>query len=231
MGSTLIKQLQVELIILTILIVVTHTIMDVIENIYHDLAQSNSENENAPLNFSFSFYLDRIKSPLPHVLTVILIIMEKVFVLSVMYYLIRNGFTTLNNSIDLLMGGPGSIILVANLLLVVNCSLIFCLLLFLFLWGYDWIRWVSQKVFSTLFHKNINSKILLFASLIFRALNMLALTLVINYLVTYSGKFYTLVESTFIITIILCLWVGIYIAPYLCKLRCKLDSDSGHGGQ
>ena len=214
MGRALVQQLRVKLVFLAVLIVVIPTIINTIEIFYNDLARNGEKKEAKQPYFRFSFDPAILKEPVPYIVAKALIIIEAAFIASLMVYLRENYYNALNNSMDFLIGAPYLAIAVASLSLVINCLLIFCILLFSFLWGYSWVQWVSDKIFPNFSDSRYYSFTLLFTSLIFRALNILGLAFVINFMATFSGKFETVVKIIHEITILLFLWVGIYIVPY-----------------
>lgn len=213
MGHALVQQLRVELIILAILIVVTPTIINTIEVFYSDSAQNRQIREHSL--FRFSFDLTIIKRPALYVVAKTLIILEITFIASLMIYLKENYYNALNNSMDFLVGAPYLTITVASSLLLIDCALIFCILLFTFLWGYSLVQWISERVSPAFQNTKYYSPIFLLISLIFRILNVLGLASIINFLATFSGEFETVVKFINKITLLLFFWVGIYIMPYL----------------
>jgi hypothetical protein len=212
------QQLQLELIILVLLSVTMPAVMNAIEIFYNDSTHSGGESETKQSYFGFSYNLARLKRPIIlQRLAIILIVLEEAFIISMMLYLRQYYDRALVGSMDFLISAPFTIILIAYLLLVTDCFLIFCLLLFSFFWGYTWIQWVSDRIFPNFKNNPYYSRTLFAASLILRALNMIGLIFVINLMVTFSAKFNTVVKMIFGISIALFLWVGIYIVPYLME--------------
>ncbi len=215
MGYAQIQLLRLELILLVLLGMITPVAISAIEVFQTDLIQNDDKIETKKPYFRFYFNLARLKQPVPHLLTVVLIVAEVSFIISMMIYLKQYYDRALIESMDFLISAPFIIILIAYLLLMIDCFLIFCLLLFSFFWGYTWVQWVSDKVFPGYINNSNYSRTLFAVSFIFRALNMFGLIFVINLMVTFSGRFYSIVKMIFGISILLFLWVGIYIVPYL----------------
>jgi len=191
------QQLRFELIILSLFNMITPVVINTIEIFCTDLTRNGNKRETKKLFFGFSFNLTKIKRPVPYMLAVMLIVAEKAFIISMMIYLRENYYNALSDSMDFLIGAPYLDIAVASLLLVIDCALIFCIVLFLFFWGYSWVQWVSDRVFPGFSGTKFYSQSLLLASLIFRALNMLGVIFVINFMATFSGEFDTVVKIIF----------------------------------
>jgi hypothetical protein len=208
------QQLRLELIVLSFLNLITPVFINVVEIFGNNRTRKNIKKETNTRYFNFPYHLDDIKRPVPYILAVILIVVENAFIISMMMYLRQHYYTGLNNSMESFLGFPGPMIIVSSLLLVIDCSLIFCVLLFSFLWGYSWVQWAADKIFPRFSDTKYYSPTILLASLIFRALNMWGLALLINLVTTFSGKFNTMNNIIFGITILLILWLGVYLIPY-----------------
>lgn len=213
------QQLKLELIVLAFLNLTTPIFINVVELFYSNRTRESIKKETKISYFSFLFNLDEIKRPIPYILIVMLIVAENAFIVSMMMYLRQHYYTGLNNSMELFLGWPGPMVIVSSFLLVIDCSLIFCILLFSFLWGHSLIQWAADKVFLGFSDTQYFSQKILLASLIFRALNMWGLALLINLMVFFSGKFHAMNNIIFGITILLLLWVGVYIVPYWREKR------------
>ena len=218
MAYARVQQLRLVLIILTFLNVITPTVINAIEVFYTDLAQNGNKSKTKQLYFSLAFNLDKIKRPLPHILTVMLIVAEVTFVISMMIYLRQNYYNALNNSMDFLISAPYLKIIISSVLLLIDCLLIFCVLLLSFLWGYPWAQWVLGKFEFTNSESHLQ---ILFLAFLIRLLSMLGVTIAVNFMVTFSGKFNTAVEKIYAITALLLFLVGIYIIPYFITLKKK----------
>jgi len=209
------QQLQLELVIMVLLGVAMPAVMNAIEIFYNDSTRSSEKSETKQSYFGFSYILARRERPIIlQRLAIILIVLEEAFIISIMLYLRQYYDSALVGSMDFLISGPVTIILIAYLLLMFDCFLIFCLLLFSFFWGYTWVQWVSDRIFPDFRNNPYYSRTLFAASLIFRALNMVGLIFAINLMVNFSAKFDTVVKMIYGISIALFVWVGIYIVPY-----------------
>ncbi len=209
------QQLRLELIILSLFNAILPGVINAIEIFFTDMMQNGDKRETKRSYFNFSFDLAGIKRPIPYMFAVTLIVAEESFIISMMIFLKQNYYTALNNSVELFLGFPGPLFIVAGSLLMIDYFLIFCILLFSFLWGYSWVQWVSDTVFPRFSGAKYFSETLLLVSLVFRAINMLGLAFVINFMVAYSGNFITTVKIISGMTILLFLWIGIYGVPYL----------------
>jgi hypothetical protein len=217
---TWIDRFRTSLILLAILLVVTPLIRNAIEIFCIDLDQENKSDRSY---FKFSFHLDGIKHSIPNTMTVILIILEKAFIITMLFYLRKNYDRGLYDSMDFLIGGPGPILLVAYLLLWLDCFSIFCLLLFSFYWGYSWVQWVSDKIFPGFTKNKFYAQTILIFSVIFRVCNLLGLIFVVNRMVTSSYKFNAMVTLIYKLTLLLSLGVVIYIVPYFRERAASQD--------
>ena len=225
MGHAIIQQMQSKLALIGILVIAIATVTDIVGSFSNKVSENKNDVGDNFRYVDLLFPVNWINDNIPGGIIFVLILMQKTLILSMMAYVTRSSFATLKGSMDFLLSGPLPIILFAYMLLITNCVLVFCLLLFSAQSSYKWSKWVSNKVLPNAGNEKYYFKTPFLISFLLRCLCVASVIIAIGVLVTFKGNFTVLIGLITKISLVLGSWVGIiFLVTLLLRKKTKVLS-------